>query len=103
MPNDRGMISGPANARPLTPVDFLDRAVQAFAHRPAAIWRDRQWTCAEFAGIAAAMVEALRGFCRDNLAHFRVPRVFVFPELPRTATGKIQKFALRATAKGLLS
>lgn len=85
MPNDRGMISGPANARPLTPVDFLDRAVQAFAHRP------------------ATMVDALRGFCRDNLAHFRVPRAFVFAELPRTATGKIQKFALRATAKGLLS
>ncbi len=38
----------------------------------------------------------LTAFCRDRLAHFKVPRRFVFRELPKTATGKIQKFQLRA-------
>jgi fatty-acyl-CoA synthase len=40
--------------------------------------------------------EALRQFCRDHLAHFKVPHGFVFTaELPKTATGKIQKYVLR--------
>jgi fatty-acyl-CoA synthase len=38
----------------------------------------------------------LREFVRDRLAHFKVPQEFRFvPELPKTATGKIQKFVLR--------
>lgn len=38
----------------------------------------------------------LRTFCRDNLAHFKVPHGFTFiTELPKTATGKIQKYILR--------
>jgi fatty-acyl-CoA synthase len=40
--------------------------------------------------------EELRAYCRSKLAHFKVPHGFTFvPELPRTATGKIQKFVLR--------
>jgi fatty-acyl-CoA synthase len=38
-------------------------------------------------------------FCRDNMAHFKVPRSVVFGELPKTSTGKIQKMVLRETAK----
>ena len=38
-------------------------------------------------------------FCRDNLAHFKCPRYVVFGELPKTSTGKIQKFILRENAK----
>jgi fatty-acyl-CoA synthase len=38
-------------------------------------------------------------WCRDNLASFKVPRHIVFGELPKTATGKIQKFVLRDMAK----
>jgi fatty-acyl-CoA synthase len=34
-------------------------------------------------------------FCRDNLAHYKCPRHIVFGELPKTSTGKIQKFKLR--------
>ncbi|MEG6507486.1 acyl-CoA synthetase [Methyloligella sp. 2.7D] len=34
-------------------------------------------------------------YCRDRLAHFKCPRFVVFTELPRTSTGKIQKFKLR--------
>jgi fatty-acyl-CoA synthase len=38
----------------------------------------------------------LRTFCRDHLAHFKVPHGFTFvTELPKTATGKIQKYVLR--------
>jgi fatty-acyl-CoA synthase len=40
--------------------------------------------------------EALRQFCREHLAHFKVPHGFEFiAELPKTATGKIQKYVLR--------
>ena len=48
-----------ANFRPLTPVDFLDRALEAYPNRPAVLWRDRTWSYAEFAGIVAAMIDAL--------------------------------------------
>ena len=40
-------------------------------------------------------------FCRANLAHFKCPKNVVFCELPKTTTGKIQKFRLRERAKDL--
>jgi fatty-acyl-CoA synthase len=40
-------------------------------------------------------------FCRENLAHFKAPRHVVFGELPKTSTGKIQKFVLRERVKEL--
>ncbi len=40
-------------------------------------------------------------FCRDQLARFKVPKTVVFGELPKTSTGKIQKFVLRDRAKAL--
>jgi fatty-acyl-CoA synthase len=44
----------------------------------------------------SATSDELRAYCRSKLAHFKVPHDFTFvPELPRTATGKIQKFVLR--------
>lgn len=49
--------------------------------------------CREGASVTA---EDLRLFCREHLAHFKVPHTFEFiSELPKTATGKIQKFILR--------
>ena len=45
--------------------------------------------------------EELVRWCRDNLAHFKAPRSFVFGPLPKTSTGKIQKFALRERANTL--
>ncbi|HEX6796940.1 MAG TPA: long-chain-fatty-acid--CoA ligase, partial [Ktedonobacterales bacterium] len=46
--------------------------------------------------------DELRQFSRDNLAHFKVPRGFHFvSELPKTATGKIQKFVLRGSKAGI--
>jgi len=40
-------------------------------------------------------------FCRDTLAHFKCPKSVVFGELPKTSTGKIQKYVLRERVKGL--
>ena len=40
-------------------------------------------------------------FCRANMAHFKVPRTVIFGPLPKTATGKIQKFILRKKADEL--
>ncbi|BES72230.1 acyl-CoA synthetase [Marinobacter nanhaiticus D15-8W] len=40
-------------------------------------------------------------FCRERLAGYKVPKTVVFQELPKTSTGKIQKFVLRDTAKAI--
>jgi fatty-acyl-CoA synthase len=40
-------------------------------------------------------------FCREHMAHFKAPKTVVFGELPKTSTGKIQKFVLRDRAKEL--
>ena len=48
---------------------------------------------------ATVTEEELRTFSRQHLAGFKVPKVIVFGEVPKTSTGKIQKFALRERAK----
>jgi len=40
-------------------------------------------------------------FCRDNMAGFKVPKTVVFTDLPKTSTGKVQKYVLREKAEGL--
>lgn len=50
---------------------------------------------------AQATEAEIIAFCRDVLAHYKCPRTVVFGELPKTSTGKIQKFALREQAKRL--
>jgi len=40
-------------------------------------------------------------FCRDNMAHYKCPKTVVFMELPKTSTGKIQKFVLRDFANNI--
>ena len=62
---------------------------------------DEKWGEAPHAFIVfkpglAATGDVLREFCRARIAHFKVPHSFTpVPELPKTATGKIQKFVLR--------
>jgi fatty-acyl-CoA synthase len=51
-------------------------------------------------GAELAAEEVLR-WCRDHLAGFKVPRTVVFGELPKTSTGKIQKYVLRQRARDL--
>ena len=43
-------------------------------------------------------VEEVVQYCRENMAHFKVPKKVVFIDLPRTSTGKVQKFILRQWA-----
>jgi fatty-acyl-CoA synthase len=50
---------------------------------------------------ANASAEAIIAFCRDNLARYKIPKTVVFGSLPKTSTGKIQKFVLRAQARDL--
>jgi fatty-acyl-CoA synthase len=46
--------------------------------------------------------DELVAFVRDHLAHFKAPKSVTFvQELPKTATGKIQKYALREQARAL--
>ena len=46
-----------------------------------------------------ATEEEMLAFCRERMARFKVPKAFVFRTLPKTSTGKIQKFVLREWAK----
>jgi len=50
---------------------------------------------------ARATAEEIIAHCRAGMAHFKVPRMVVFGPLPKTSTGKIQKFVLRERAKAL--
>jgi fatty-acyl-CoA synthase len=62
---------------------------------------DEQWGESPHAFVVlkagqSATAEELTTFVRDRMAHFKVPKAFVFvTELPKTATGKIQKYVLR--------
>ena len=47
--------------------------------------------------------EEIIAFCRENLAHFKVPKKIVFGALPKTSTGKLQKYKLREAAKSMSS
>jgi len=48
-----------------------------------------------------ATADELIAFCRERLAGFKTPKKVVFQELPKTSTGKIQKFVLRDLARSL--
>jgi fatty-acyl-CoA synthase len=50
---------------------------------------------------AEATAEEIISYCRDQMAHFKAPKHVVFCELPKTSTGKVQKFVLREQAESL--
>ena len=55
--------------------------------------------CAEGTAAAPALADELKAFVKDSLAPYKYPRWVEFiPELPKTSTGKIQRFKLRQTA-----
>ena len=67
---------------------------------------DEKWgetPCAFIELIEGQLVEEdeLKKFCREHLAGFKMPKTFVFQVLPKTSTGKIQKYELRETVKNL--
>jgi 3-(methylthio)propionyl---CoA ligase len=73
----------------------------AVVARPDAKWGETPCAFIELKpGTEIAEAEII-AFCRDHLAHFKTPRTVVFGPLPKTSTGKIQKFVLREQAKGL--
>jgi fatty-acyl-CoA synthase len=52
-------------------------------------------------GTEPVAVEDIVAWCRANLAHYKAPRTVVFGPLPKTSTGKVQKYELRERAKEL--
>ena len=50
---------------------------------------------------AAATADDIINFCREQLAHYKSPKSVIFGSLPKTSTGKIQKFLLRHEAENL--
>jgi fatty-acyl-CoA synthase len=97
------IISGGENISSIEVEDALYKhpAVQAAAVVAKA---DEKWgetPCAfiELRPGRAVTPDELAQHCRKNLAGFKVPKHFVFVELPKTSTGKIQKFKLREMAK----
>ncbi len=99
------IISGGENISSLEVEDVLFRhpAVlgAAVVAQPDEKWGETPCAFVELRPGATVSAEALTSFCREHLAGFKVPKRFVFCELPKTSTGKIQKFALREQARAL--
>jgi len=102
------IISGGENISSLEVEEALYRHPEvmeaAVVTKPDPVWGETP--CAfvtlkpESAGVSAEEVVA---WCRANLAHYKVPRTVVFGPLPKTSTGKIQKYELRERAKEITS
>jgi fatty-acyl-CoA synthase len=58
-------------------------------------WGERPKAFVELKGDGDGSEDELISFCRDHLARFKCPAAIEFGELPRTSTGKVQKFVLR--------
>ena len=99
------IISGGENISSIEVEEALYRhpavAVVAVVAMPHEKWGETPCAFIELAPGHAADAAALRAWCRQELAAYKVPGRFVFTAIPRTSTGKIQKFVLRETAKTL--
>jgi fatty-acyl-CoA synthase len=62
-------------------------------------WGETPCAFVELKPEAQASAEDLIAWCRQHLASFKCPRTIVFAEIPKTSTGKIQKFRLREIAR----
>ena len=71
----------------------------AVVAQPDEKWGETPCAFVELKPGASATADELRAFCREHMARYKVPSRFVFRELPKTSTGKIQKFVLRDLAK----
>jgi fatty-acyl-CoA synthase len=71
----------------------------AVVAQPDEKWGETPCAFIELKPGASVSAEELRDFCRQHMARFKVPKTFVFQEIPKTSTGKIQKFALRQIAR----
>lgn len=80
-----------------------DVQTAAVVARPDPKWGEVPCAFVELRAGATCDAATLIAFCRAHLASFKTPKSVIFAEIPKTATGKIQKFALRARARDLES
>jgi len=78
--------------------DVLEAAVVA---RPDPHWGETPCAFVTLKPGHNTSAEQIIAYCRDHLAHFKAPKTVVFGPLPKTSTGKVQKFQLREQAKSL--
>ncbi len=99
------IISGGENISSIEVEDALYKhpAVLAVAvvAKPDEKWGETPCAFVELRPGAAATSEELIAWCRTHLAGYKVPRTVVFAEIPKTSTGKLQKFKLREMAKAV--
>jgi fatty-acyl-CoA synthase len=96
------IISGGENISSIEVEDVLyrhpDVLAAAVVAKPDARWGETPCAFIELKAGARLTAEDVVAHCRKHLAGFKVPRAVVFGELPKTSTGKIQKFELRKQA-----
>jgi fatty-acyl-CoA synthase len=99
------IISGGENISSIEVEDAIARHPSvlfvAVVARPDAKWGEHPCAFVELRAGAVASEDEIIAFARGRLAKFKLPRTVVFSELPKTSTGKIQKFMLRERAKSL--
>jgi fatty-acyl-CoA synthase len=99
------IISGGENISSIEVEDAIakhpDVLFVAVVARPDAKWGEHPCAFVELRPGRSVSEDDILAFARERLARFKIPRTIVFSELPKTSTGKIQKFVLRETAKGL--
>ena len=97
------IISGGENISSIEVEDALYKhpAVQAagVVAKPDAKWGETPCAFVELKPGKTATAEEIIQWCRGHLAHYKVPHYVIFTEIPKTSTGKIQKFKLRELAK----
>ena len=96
------IISGGENISSIEVEDVLYRHLAVLAAavvaRPDPKWGETPCAFVEVKPGASVTPEDIVAHCKKHLAGFKVPRAVVFGELPKTSTGKIQKFELRQRA-----
>ena len=76
-------------------------SLAAVVARPDEKWGETPCAFIELIDGQQVSEDELKTFCREHLAGFKMPKTFVFQTLPKTSTGKIQKFELREVVKTL--
>ncbi len=99
------IISGGENISSIEVEDALYKhpsvQIAAVVAKPDEKWGETPCAFVELKPGATATAEEIIAFCREHLAHYKVPRSVVFAEVPKTSTGKLQKFKLREMAKSI--
>ncbi len=99
------IISGGENISTIEVEDVLYRhpaiLEAAVVARPDPKWGETPCAFVTLRPGAQASAAEIIAFCRERMAHFKAPRSVVFGPLPKTSTGKMQKFELRARARQL--